>query len=151
MSGTNTDPPEKSSATAVHNLSAQFMKDLHQLVGVKANPSTAYHPQTDGQTERMKPRSRTIPSFIYQPSPKQTGKIGSPVQNSPSPNDKKSRLLLASPLSSSTMVITLTRAPTRERKSKVNWQSNSLTKCQKYGKKTESRTPPSRRTDEEIL
>ena len=32
---------------------AQFMKDLHVLVGIKANPSTAYHPQTDGQTERM--------------------------------------------------------------------------------------------------
>src|ERR1700722_20181666 len=32
---------------------AQFMKDLHVLVGIKANPSTAYHPQTDGQTERI--------------------------------------------------------------------------------------------------
>ena len=32
---------------------AQFMKDLHQLVGMKTNISTAYHPQTDGQTERM--------------------------------------------------------------------------------------------------
>ena len=30
---------------------AQFMKDLHVLVGIKANPSMAYHPQTDGQTE----------------------------------------------------------------------------------------------------
>lgn len=30
---------------------AQFMKDLHKLTGVKANLSTAYHPQTDGQTE----------------------------------------------------------------------------------------------------
>ena len=29
------------------------MKDLHVLVGIKANPSMAYHPQTDGQTERM--------------------------------------------------------------------------------------------------
>ena len=32
---------------------AQFMKDLHQLVGMKTNISMAYHPQTDGQTERM--------------------------------------------------------------------------------------------------
>ena len=32
---------------------AQFMKDLHQLVRTKTNISTAYHPQTDGQTERM--------------------------------------------------------------------------------------------------
>ena len=32
---------------------AQFMKDLHQLVGTKTNISTAYHPQTDSQTERM--------------------------------------------------------------------------------------------------
>ena len=32
---------------------AQFMKDLHQLVGTKMNISMAYHPQTDGQTEQM--------------------------------------------------------------------------------------------------
>ena len=32
---------------------AQFMLDLHKLIGIQANPSTAYHPQTDGQTERM--------------------------------------------------------------------------------------------------
>src|SRR5882724_10197795 len=31
----------------------QFTKDLYQLVGIETNPSTAYHPQTDGQTERM--------------------------------------------------------------------------------------------------
>jgi transposase InsO family protein len=31
----------------------QFMKDLYHLVGVEMNPSTAYHPQTDGQTEQM--------------------------------------------------------------------------------------------------
>jgi len=31
----------------------QFMKDLSKLVGIESNLSTAYHPQTDGQTERM--------------------------------------------------------------------------------------------------
>jgi transposase InsO family protein len=30
-----------------------FMKELYQLLGIEGNPSTAYHPQTDGQMERM--------------------------------------------------------------------------------------------------
>src|ERR1700683_2449865 len=30
-----------------------FTRDLYKLLGVKVNPSTAYHPQTDGQTERV--------------------------------------------------------------------------------------------------
>jgi hypothetical protein len=29
-----------------------FMKKLYKLLGVEGNPSTTYHPQTDGQTER---------------------------------------------------------------------------------------------------
>lgn len=30
-----------------------FMRDFYKMVGVETNPSTAYHPQTDGQTERI--------------------------------------------------------------------------------------------------
>ena len=32
---------------------AAFMKELYQLLGIEATTSTAYHPQTDRQTERV--------------------------------------------------------------------------------------------------
>jgi len=32
---------------------AAFMKELYQLLGIEAVTSTTYHPQTDGQTERV--------------------------------------------------------------------------------------------------
>jgi transposase InsO family protein len=32
---------------------SRFMKHLYTLLGIEENLSTAYHPQTDGQTERI--------------------------------------------------------------------------------------------------
>ena len=32
---------------------AEFTKELYNLLGIKQSPSTAYHPQSDGQTERL--------------------------------------------------------------------------------------------------
>jgi hypothetical protein len=38
-----------------------FMKELYSLLGIEGNPSMAYHPQTDGQTERM---NREVGKFL---------------------------------------------------------------------------------------
>ena len=41
----------------IHDRGTQFdakmMKELYKLLHIEGNPSTAYHPQTDGQTERV--------------------------------------------------------------------------------------------------
>jgi len=34
-------------------LLAEFMKELNEILGIKTKLSMAYHPQTDGQTERV--------------------------------------------------------------------------------------------------
>ena len=42
---------------------SEFMKELYKLVGIKGLPSTAYHPQTDGQTERVNQEVETYLRF----------------------------------------------------------------------------------------
>ena len=37
------------------------MKELYQTLGIKGNPSTAYHPQTDGQTEQV---NQSVKEFL---------------------------------------------------------------------------------------
>ena len=32
---------------------AELMKELNRMLGIETRLSTAFHPQTDGQTERM--------------------------------------------------------------------------------------------------
>jgi hypothetical protein len=43
---------------------SQFMRDLLKLLGIKGNPSTAYHPQTDGQTEQINQELERYTSII---------------------------------------------------------------------------------------
>jgi transposase InsO family protein len=49
----------------IHDRDTRFMskytKDLLKLLDIKQNPSTAYHPQTDGQTERM---NQTVEQYL---------------------------------------------------------------------------------------
>ena len=40
----------------------KFIKDLYQLLGIKIKASTAYHPQTDGQTEWV---NQELEQFIW--------------------------------------------------------------------------------------
>ena len=45
--------PHKVISDRGSNFVSAFMKELYSLLGITGNPSTAYHPQTDGQTERL--------------------------------------------------------------------------------------------------
>ncbi|PIL27173.1 hypothetical protein GSI_10315 [Ganoderma sinense ZZ0214-1] len=40
-------------------LVSSFTKEVYRQMGIEGNPSTAYHPQTDGQTERMNQEIQT--------------------------------------------------------------------------------------------
>ena len=53
--------PEKITSDRGPQFVSNFTKDLYKKLGIKGNPSTAYHPQTDGQTERM---NREIKNYL---------------------------------------------------------------------------------------
>jgi len=45
--------PETALSDRGPQFAAEFMKELNEILGIKTKLSTAYHPQTDGQTERV--------------------------------------------------------------------------------------------------
>ena len=45
--------PEKVISDRGSQFVSKFMTELFEILRIKGNPSTAYHPQTDGQTERV--------------------------------------------------------------------------------------------------
>jgi len=45
--------PETALSDIGPQFTAEFMKELNEILGIKTKLSTAYHPQTDGQTERV--------------------------------------------------------------------------------------------------
>jgi hypothetical protein len=45
--------PEKVISDQGPQYISKFMIDLYHLLGITGNPSTAFHPQTDGQTEHV--------------------------------------------------------------------------------------------------
>jgi len=45
--------PETALSDRGPKFTAEFMKELNEILGIKTKLSTAYHPQTDGQTEQV--------------------------------------------------------------------------------------------------
>jgi len=45
--------PEKTLSDRGPQFASKVMRELNRLLGIKTATSTAYHPQTDGQTERV--------------------------------------------------------------------------------------------------
>ncbi len=54
---------------------SEFMKELNCLLGIKTSASTAYHPQSDGQTERGQPGTRDVPPDVLQPQPERLDEL----------------------------------------------------------------------------
>ena len=104
---------------------AQFMKDLHRLVGTKTNISTAYHPQTVSQTERM---NQEIEQYL-QMNDRPTGWTGYPWP--PSRTTTRNRHQQGTHRSSSTTEDTQTRDSNLVTKSKARQPKTSSTNSPK--------------------
>jgi hypothetical protein len=55
--------PEKVVSDRGPQFVSKFMVELYKVLGVQGSPSTAYHPQTDGQTERVNQEIETYLRF----------------------------------------------------------------------------------------
>ena len=53
MFGNSTDTPEEVISDRGTQFMSNFMRSLSQLLKIRVTASTAYHPQTDRQTERV--------------------------------------------------------------------------------------------------
>ena len=53
---------------------SQVMQEVWSKLGVKSTMSTSFHPQTDGETEHIKSRIRTVPLSFQKPPTRQLGR-----------------------------------------------------------------------------
>jgi len=56
--------PETALSDRGPQFAAEFMKELNEILGIKTKLSTAYHPQTDGQTERINQEFEQYPRMF---------------------------------------------------------------------------------------
>ena len=61
--------PSKVTSDRGSNFVAKFLKNVYGQLGVKTNPSTTYHPQTDGLTERANQEVFTLLKHVCSEMP----------------------------------------------------------------------------------
>ena len=78
---------------------SKFIREICRITGIERNPSTAYHPRTDGQSERTNQWLETYLRFRHRSSIRRTGRQHLPIaqfthNNWPSDTTRKSPFFL---------------------------------------------------------